>query len=244
MHPLRVKIYTVIFGTDTPAGKAFDLALIISVILSVLVVMLESVEKYKIKYDYEFYIAEWFFTILFSVELILRLISVKKKSKYLFSFYGVIDIISTLPAYLTFFFPGLQSLRIIRAFRILRIFRILKLNRYIIASNSLSKAMAASRPKIIVFLGTVITIVFIMGAIMYLVEGKDNGFTSIPKSIYWAVVTMTTVGFGDIVPHTALGQFMASILMITGYGVLAVPTGLVSAEIISQRLEDNQKNGV
>ena len=239
---MKQKIHTIIFGTDTPAGKAFDVGLIITVLLSVLAVMLESVESLNTQYESLFDIAEWFFTILFSIELILRIYCVDRVSKYVFSFYGMVDILSILPAYLTFFFPGLRSLGIIRALRILRIFRILKLNRYMIASNSLASALKASRHKIIVFLGVITTLVFVLGAVMYLVEGKENGFTSIPKSVYWAIVTLTTVGFGDIVPKTTLGQIISSFLMIAGYGIIAVPTGLVSAEMVAQKLEDNPSN--
>ena len=229
MSSFKAKVYEVIFEADTPYGKAFDIALIISVILSVLVVMLESVESLRLQYSSYFYIVEWFFTILFSIELIFRLFCVDKIHKYIFSFYGIIYLLSILPAYLTSFFPGLHSLGIIRAFRILRIFRILKLNRYMIASNSLAEAFKASRHKIVVFLGVITTLVFILGAVMYLVEGQENGFTSIPRSVYWAIVTITTVGYGDMVPHTVLGQIISSFLMISGYGIIAVPTGLLSA---------------
>lgn len=239
---MKEKIYTIIFGTNTPAGKAFDIGLIVSVVLSVIVVMLESVESLANEYLNLFLFFEWFFTILFTIELALRLYCVEVKSKYIFSFYGIIDIVSILPAYLTFFFPGLHSFSVIRAFRILRIFRILKLNRYLIASNQLREALKASREKITVFLGTVIFMVFTIGAVMYLVEGEESGFTSIPKSIYWAIVTMTTVGFGDIVPKTPLGQFISSVLMIIGYGVIAVPTGLVSAEMVGQKMKNFQRH--
>lgn len=235
----KEKTYEVIFGTKTPAGKAFDIALIVSVILSVIVVMLESVDSIKIQYDNYFTFLEWFFTILFSLELGFRLYCVEKVHKYIFSFYGVVDILSILPAYLTFLIPGIHTLGVIRALRILRIFRILKLNRFMIASHSLTEALKASRHKIIVFLGAITTLVFILGAIMYLVEGSENGFTSIPKSIYWAIVTITTVGYGDIAPKTPLGQLISSFLMIAGYGIIAVPTGLVSAEMVSQKLLDH-----
>lgn len=235
MLVMKEKLYTIIYGVDTPAGKAFDIGLIISVVLSVLVVMLESVSWMAESYADVFSFLEWFFTILFTIELILRLYCVRSKTRYIFSFYGIVDIVSILPSFLTYFFPGLRSFGIIRAFRIMRIFRVLKLNRYLIASHQLREAMIASREKITVFLGTVIFMVFTIGAIMYLVEGEENGFTSIPKSIYWAIVTMTTVGFGDIVPKTTLGQFISSVLMIIGYGVIAVPTGLVSAEMVAQK---------
>lgn len=242
MGNLKDKIYEIIFETDTPAGKAFDIALVISVILSVVAVMLESVESLNTVYFRYFEMAEWFFTILFSIELALRLYCVENKAKYIFSFYGIIDVLSILPLYLTSIFPVMRSFGIIRAFRILRIFRILKLNRYMNASNSLSDALLASRPKIIVFLGVTMTVVSIIGAVMYLIEGKSNGFTSIPKSIYWAIVTLTTVGYGDIVPQTVLGKILSSMLMIIGYGIIAVPTGLVSAEIVSKKLTEFRKN--
>lgn len=238
MKSFKQKTYEVIFKTDTFGGKAFDIALIISVILSVLVVMLESVESFSQNYAQTFFILEWFFTILFSFELGFRLYCVDSVRKYIFSFYGIVDLLSILPAYLTFIFPGLHTLGIIRALRILRIFRILKLNRYMMASNSLTQALKASRHKIIVFLGAITTLVFVLGAIMYLIEGSENGFTSIPKSIYWAIVTITTVGYGDIAPQTPLGQLISSFLMIAGYGIIAVPTGLVSAEMVSQKLLD------
>lgn len=237
MTPIKKKIYTIIFKADTPAGKAFDVALIVTVILSVVAVMLESVESLNAKYTLYFEIAEWFFTILFSIELALRLYCVEKKSKYLFSFFGIIDFLSIVPLYLTSIFPATRSFGIIRAFRILRIFRILKLNRYILASRGLTSALQASKAKIIVFLGATFTIVCIIGALMYLIEGKENGFTSIPKSIYWAIVTITTVGYGDIVPQTVLGKFISSILMMLGYGMIVVPTGLVSAEMVSQKID-------
>ncbi|MDA8793673.1 ion transporter [Bacteriovoracaceae bacterium] len=242
MNQFKEKLYIIIFEADTPLGKAWDIALILSVLASVLVVMLESVESLKLQYDMYFEVAEWLFTILFTIELVLRLISTNKKAKYIFSFYGIVDILSILPSYLAMISPGLRSLEIIRTFRLLRIFRILKLNRYMIASSSLSNALNASKPKIIVFLGVITTLAFIMGAIMYLVEGKENGFTSIPKSIYWAIVTVTTVGFGDVVPKTALGQLISSLLMILGYGIIAVPTGLVTSEIVHQKISEGRND--
>ena len=238
---VKEKLYEIIFEADTTAGKAFDIALIVSVILSVLAVMMESVEALSEAYPQLFNFLEWLFTILFSIELILRIYCARDWKNYLLSFYGLVDLVSILPSYMTFLFPGLSSFGVIRAFRILRIFRILKLNRYLIASNQLAGALKSSREKITVFLGTVIFMVFSMGAVMYLIEGKENGFTSIPKSVYWAIVTMTTVGFGDIVPKTALGQFISSILMIVGYGVIAVPTGLVTAEMVAQKSLDITK---
>lgn len=242
MNQFKQKLYVIIFEADTPMGKAWDIGLILTVLASVLVVMLESVESLKQQYDVYFEFTEWFFTILFTIELILRLISTDRKFKYLFSFYGIVDTLSILPSYLAVISPGLRSLEIIRIFRLLRIFRILKLNRYMIASSSLSRALNASRPKIIVFLGVIITSVFIMGAVMYLVEGKENGFSSIPKSVYWAIVTVTTVGFGDVVPKTVLGQLISSLLMILGYGILAVPTGLVTTEMVHQKIAEGKND--
>lgn len=227
----KKKTHEIIFEAETPKGKFFDIALIILVILSIIVVMLESVETLQIKYQKIFFILEWVLTILFSVEYILRIICVKKPFKYIFSFYGLVDLFSIVPTYLSILLPGAQGMVVIRALRLLRIFRVLKLSRYANAGNFLAIALIKSRPKIIVFLGATISLIFIMGTIMYLIEGKENGFTNIPKGIYWAVVTMTTVGYGDISPQTPLGQFFASILMIAGYGIIAVPTGIVTAEM-------------
>lgn len=236
----KQKLYEIIFEADTKAGKVFDIGLIVAVSLNILIVMLESVENLNAQYSAFFEFAEWFFTVIFSVELILRLVSVSRPFKYIFSFFGQVDFWSVLPSYLGLFFPGAQHFMIIRALRILRIFRVLKLNRYVHAGSNLSKALHLSGPKIIVFLGFVSTLVLILGAIMYLVEGPSNGFTSIPKSVYWAVVTMTTVGYGDIAPQTVLGQLLASLLMLTGYGIIAVPTGIVSAEMSSLTKNDNK----
>ena len=231
MNSLKQKIYTIIFEHDTRYGKLFDVWLIIFVLLSVIVVMLESISVYKANYYNLFEIVEWFFTIAFSIELLLRLYCVEKKLNYVFSFFGVVDIVSILPTYLSIFIPGAQSFIVFRALRMLRIFRILKLQKYTLAGSNLQSALSASRPKITVFLGFVLTIVLIVGALMYLIESRDSGFTSIPKSVYWAIVTMTTVGYGDITPQTPLGQLLSSFLMIVGYGVLAVPTGIVSVEM-------------
>jgi voltage-gated potassium channel len=237
---LKEKIYEVIFEADTPAGKAFDVALIVAVFLSILAVMLESVESLDNQYRNLFNGVEWFFTVLFTLELILRLIAVDRPFKYIFSFFGQVDFWSVIPSYLTLFIPGAQHFMIIRALRILRIFRILKLNRYTHAGSNLARALQLSGPKIIVFLGFVLTLVLIIGAIMYLVEGPESGFTSIPKSVYWAIVTMTTVGYGDIAPQTVLGQTIASLLMLVGYGIIAVPTGMVSAEMAQIYSQDDE----
>lgn len=228
---LKSRIYRVIFEHDTGAGKLFDVLLIIAVLLSVLAVMLETVQSLFSNYQKAFYSIEWFFTILFTIELIFRLYCSPNRWKYVASFYGMIDVIAIAPTYFSLFFPGAQAFLIIRAMRLLRVFRILKLNHYTNAGTQLSTAILASRPKIIVFLFFVTTLITIVGTVMYYLEGPQNGFTSIPKSIYWAVVTMTTVGYGDITPSTTLGQLLSAILMITGYGVIAVPTGILSSEM-------------
>ncbi|WP_299127737.1 ion transporter [uncultured Winogradskyella sp.] len=229
-HSWQSKLHEIIYEADTPAGKLFDVLLLFFILLSIVLVMLESVNEIDKKYHDLLNIGEWIVTILFTLEYILRIISVKKPKKYIFSFYGIIDLLSTLPKYLSFFIVGSQALVTLRALRLLRIFRILKLARYLGASNQLKESIIASRVKILVFLFAVLVSSIIFGTIMYLVEGEENGFTNIPKSVYWCIVTLTTVGFGDIAPQTALGQFITTIIMILGYGIIAVPTGIVSAE--------------
>ncbi len=230
---LRKRLYEIIFEADTPAGRLFDILLLGAILISVLAVILESVASIRAEYAGLLFGVEWFFTIVFTLEYIARLYTVERKRIYATSFFGVVDLLSILPTYLALFFSGAHSLMVIRSIRLLRIFRILKLPRYIGESQSLVNALKSSRYKIIVFLLTVLTTVIIMGTIMYLVEGPENGYSSIPRSIYWSIVTMTTVGYGDIAPRTDLGQFLAAMLMIMGYGVIAVPTGIVSAEMIS-----------
>ena len=225
------KLHEIIYEADTPKGKFFDVVLLITIIASILLVMLESVESFDNKYHDFLNISEWVITILFSIEYVLRIISIKKPFKYIFSFYGIIDLLSTLPKYLSFILVGSHNLAALRALRLLRIFRILKLARYIGASNRLLLALRASRAKIAVFLFFVVIVCIILGTIMYMVEGEENGFTNIPKSIYWAIVTLTTVGFGDIAPQTPLGQLIASVIMILGYSIIAIPTGIVSSEM-------------
>ncbi len=227
----RARLHEVIYEADTSAGKTFNIVLIASILVSILVVMLESVDSVRAETGNLLYATEWAFTLLFTLEYALRILSVKKPRSYIFSFFGVIDLSSILPTYLSIFLPGMQSLIIIRVFRLLRLFRVLKLTQYVFEAEILKRAMRASIPKIIVFLLTVISIVIITGAVMHIVEKDNPGFDTIPRSVYWAIVTLTTVGFGDIVPHTWLGQVMASLLMITGYGILAVPTGIVTVEI-------------
>jgi voltage-gated potassium channel len=231
------RLHEIVYEADTLAGKRFDLILLILILLSVILVMLESVTSIHNRYATEFNILEWLITGLFTLEYIVRLIAIKKPFSYVFSFYGIIDLLSTLPKYISLFLVGTESLIALRALRLLRVFRILKVTRFIGESNFLVKALHASRAKIAVFLFAVFILCIIFGTIMYLIEGEPNGFTSIPRSIYWAIVTMTTVGYGDIAPQTPLGQLLASIIMIMGYGIIAVPTGIVSAEMSIQNKE-------
>jgi voltage-gated potassium channel len=226
----RVKLHEIIYEAETPMGKAFDLILLALILLSVVFVMLESVSWIDAEYHQLLYIGEWVITIFFTFEYIARIITVKKPFNYIFSFYGVIDFLSTIPLYLSFILVGSNYLLTIRALRLLRIFRILKITRYIGESNKLTRALLHSRAKILIFLFAVLIISIIAGTLMYLIEGEKSGFSSIPRSVYWAIVTLTTVGFGDISPATPLGQLIASIIMIMGYGIIAVPTGIVSAE--------------
>ena len=227
----RRKLYTVIFGADTTGGKVFDVILIIAISISVLVVMLDSMEEVQAKFGNELRIAEWIFTFIFTIEYLIRIICVRSKRRYIFSFYGIIDLLAVLPTYLSLLLPGTQYLLAIRVLRILRIFRVLKLVKYIDEANYLKSALAASRRKISVFLFAVVMIAIFAGSLIYVVEGHENGFTSIPTSIYWAIVTLSTVGFGDIAPVTALGKFIAALIMVLGYGIIAVPTGIVSYEM-------------
>lgn len=240
INVLRQKIYIIIYGTSTPTGKLFDLVLLVLILSSVLVVMLETVSDFDLKYHGELIILEWVFTTLFSIEYFLRIFSTKKPWKYIFSFYGIIDLIAILPMYLSFFFIGSNVIASVRALRLLRIFRILNITQYIGESNKLKSALRDSKAKILIFLFVVVIICVLMGTLMYLVEGKESGFESIPLSIYWCIVTLTTVGFGDITPVTSLGRFIASLIMITGYGIIAVPTGIVSAEFTKQKIKQKK----
>ena len=228
---IRDRLYEIIFEADTPAGKWFDIILLWAILGSVLVVFLESIAKLRISYGVIFYYLEWFFTILFSVEYGLRIFSTRKPFRYIFSFYGVIDLLAILPTYLSLVIAGSQYLLVIRILRLLRVFRILKLTHMLRQAAILRRALVASRGKIAVFLFAVLTLIVIIGAVMYVIEGPENGFTSIPFSMYWAIVTMTTVGYGDISPQTPIGQIFASFVMIMGYAIIAVPTGIVSVEI-------------
>ncbi len=239
----KAKIHEVIYEADTPAGKLFDVVLLILILASIVLVMLESVNEFADKHGKFLNIAEWVITILFTIEYFARIISIKKPKQYIFSFYGIIDLLSTIPKYLSLFLVGSHSLVALRALRLMRVFRILKLARFVGESNNLMRALKASRVKIAVFIMFILILCTILGSIMYLVEsGQDSGFTSIPRSIYWAIVTLTTVGYGDIAPLTALGQSIASIIMILGYGIIAVPTGIVSAELVSMDKNDVHLN--
>ncbi len=231
----RLKLYTIIFEADTPAGKLFDMSLIWAIILSVLVVMADSVQSLRQGFEFEFATTEWFFTIIFTIEYIARLMCCPKPMRYATSFFGLIDLLSLLPSYLALFFPELYALLDVRVMRLLRIFRVLKMPAYVAEYQWLLLALSDSRRKIFVFLSFVLFLVIVLGSLMYVVEGPANGFTSIPISIYWAITTITTVGFGDITAKTALGQFIASCVMLLGWGTLAVPTGIVTAEMAMHR---------
>ena len=230
-QPWRLTLYEVIFEADTPAGKAFDVVLLWAIVLSIISVVLETVPAVSEEYGFYLYMFEWFVTVLFTIEYVLRIISAGKPMKYITSFYGIIDLLAILPTYISLVIVGSQYLLVIRGLRLLRVFRVLKLSRYLGEADTLKRALKHSSAKIIVFLGTVLTLVIIIGAIMYLIEGPKNGFTSIPTSMYWAIVTLTTVGYGDIAPQTVVGQILASFVMILGYAIIAVPTGIVSVEL-------------
>ncbi|MER3376786.1 MAG: ion transporter [Allomuricauda sp.] len=231
------KLHEVIYEADTPAGKLFDIVLFVLIILSVILVMLESVDQIDEEHHRVLLTLEWIITIFFSLEYIARIISIKKPWKYIFSFYGVIDFVSTIPLYLSYILAGSQVLLAVRAFRLLRVFRILKLVKFIGEASQLQAALKASRTKIAVFIYVVLILSVILGTLMYLIEGDEAGFTSIPTSIYWTIVTLTTVGYGDIAPQTPLGQFLATVIMILGYGIIAVPTGIVTAEFTRSKKE-------
>lgn len=227
----RQKTHIIIYGTNTVAGRLFDLILLGIILLSVLLVMLETVQGIDVKYHKQLVFLEWIITVFFTIEYLLRIISINKPFKYIFSFYGIIDLIATLPMYLSFFFVGTSILTTIRALRLLRLFKILNHPQFSGQSVHLKESILASRGKILVFLYFVLISCILIGSIMYVVEGAEAGFTSIPTSIYWCIVTLTTVGYGDISPITPLGQFIASLVMIMGYGIIAVPTGIVTAEL-------------
>ncbi|MFT4816095.1 MAG: voltage-gated potassium channel [Pseudohongiellaceae bacterium] len=234
------KIYDVIFGYETRAGRWFDILLILLIIISVSAVLLDSIASVHARYSDLLYRLELIFTVLFTLEYALRLYSTPDKRRYIFSFYGVIDLLSILPTYIAFFYPSAVYLIVVRIMRVLRVFRILKLMRYMGEANMLYAALLQARRKIFVFLFSVVTLIIIFGALMFIIEGGENGFDSIPQSIYWAIVTITTVGYGDVAPQTPFGQFIAAIAMICGYAIIAVPTGIIGAELMQQ--VHDQKN--
>ena len=235
----KEKVHEVIYEADTKVGKIFDVALLIVILASLVLVVLDSVEQISLRYHSLFVTLEWTITVFFTIEYILRVISIKKAKNYIFSFYGIVDFLSTIPLYVSLIFAGSGALLSLRALRLLRVFRIFKLVRYSGAGSNVAVALRNSVPKILIFLYSVVIISFIAGTIMYIVEGPEHGYTSIPRGIYWAIVTLTTVGFGDIHPVTPLGQFIATIIMLLGYGVIAVPTGIVSAEMAKENFRKN-----
>jgi voltage-gated potassium channel len=225
------KLYSIIFESDTPAGKNFDILLILAILGNSIIIVAESVDAFRYRYGMLLTSLGGLFLFLFTLEYILRLAVVKRRKSYLFSFFGVIDLIAILPGFLSVFLPGIRFLAVIRIFRLLRLFAILKMGRYIDESSHLLRALKASRHKIIVFLFTILFIILIVGSLMYIIEGPENGFVNIPESMYWAIVTVSTVGYGDISPQTPMGKLVSSLLMIIGYGILAVPTGIISHEL-------------
>jgi len=231
---IRDRVHEIVFEAETPEGKLFDVILLVLILLSIVIVSLESVNTIEQRFDQFFLVTEWILTGLFTIEYFARIWSIERPRHYIFSFYGIVDLLSIIPTYLSLFIVGSQSLLVFRSLRLLRIFRVFKLGRYLGESKQLMDALRASRIKIIVFVSVVMTIALIMGTLMYLVEGAEHGFTSIPRSFYWAVVTMTTVGYGDIAPQTVVGQTIATFLMILGYGIIAVPTGIVTVEYAQQ----------
>lgn len=239
---LQKAIHDIIFGYDTRAGRQFDVVLICLIVISVTAVLLDSVESYHQRFGDFLFQLEWFFTIVFTIEYFLRLYSTPDKRRYALSFYGLIDLFSILPTYIAFLFPSAQFLIVIRIMRVLRIFRILKLFRYIGEANLLYTALLQARRKIFVFLFSVLTLIVIFGALMFVIEGPEHGFNNIPRSIYWAIVTITTVGYGDISPQTPLGQLVAGLAMICGYAIIAVPTGIIGAELMNEFQNRSQKN--
>ncbi len=240
----RNRLHEIIYESNTLAGKIFDVSLLILILASILIVMLDSVEKYHRTYGDLFLILEWIFTIIFTIEYILRLITIKKPVRYIFSFLGIIDLLAIIPSYLSIVFGGAQSLLVLRALRLLRVFRIFKLTHFLSEMQFLGVAIKGSLRKISIFMMVVLMLVIILGSIMYLVEKGEHGFSSIPESIYWAIVTITTVGYGDISPVTAVGKFVASIIMLMGYGIIAVPTGIVTTEMALAARKRDEKQEV
>ena len=231
----RRRLYEIVFEAETPAGRAFDKVLVLAILLSVGVVMADSVPAIHERFRTALAVAEWFFTLLFTVEYVARLASVERPLRYARSFFGIVDLLAVLPTYLAFFLPETHALIDVRILRLLRVFRIFKLTDYLVEYQMLAEALAASRRKILVFLSAVLMVVLILGTLLYVVEGPEHGFKDIPTSVYWAITTITTVGFGDITPKTDLGRFIASVIMLIGWGTLAVPTGIVTAEMTVRR---------
>lgn len=238
----RSKLKIIIFGTDTKAGRLFDIALLWVILFSILLIMLESVPSLNERYSYIFKPLEWAITIIFTLEYLVRVWVVKKKAGYIFSFFGIIDFISVIPSYLGLFVTGYHTLMILRAVRLLRVFRVFQLSDYLSESAMFGKAMLASLRRIIIFLSVLIVLVMVLGTIMFVVEGPDNGFSSIPQSIYWAIVTITTVGYGDITPSTVVGKFVSSIIMLLGYSIIAVPTGIITAEMLKTKSKNEKES--
>ena len=228
---LRFRLHEIVYEADTPGGKLFDVLLLISIVASVAAVMLESVPSVRARHGALLLRVEWGFTLLFTVEYAVRLASVRYPSRYAASLFGVVDLLAIVPTYLSLVLPGSQALLVVRVLRMIRVFRVLKLGHYLAGGEEIAQALRASRPKIVVFLASVVSIAVVMGTLLYLIEGEENGFTSIPRGVYWAIVTMTTVGYGDISPVTVPGQLFAAVLMIAGYAIIAVPTGIVSVAI-------------
>jgi len=239
--PLRNRLYDIIFESDTPAGKFFDVVLIVAIVASVVAVLLETVPSIRAQYPRLLYAIEWAFTLLFTVEYAFRWYCAKDARRYATSFYGVVDLLAILPTYVSLLFPGAQYFLVVRLLRTLRVFRVLKLAEYLEEADTLATALRASRRKISVFLLAVVSLIVILGSLMYLVEGPKNGFTSIPTSMYWAVVTLTTVGYGDISPQTTFGRFLSALVMIIGYAIIAVPTGIVTAEITRSQAKKERR---
>ncbi|AFV00916.1 ion transporter [Simiduia agarivorans] len=233
-NSFKFRMAQIIFGYETPAGRAFDIALIWLILASVLVMMIDSVNGLDAQLRWALKAAEWAFTLIFTVEYGLRIYVAPNRWAYVRSFYGLVDLLSILPTYLGLFFGDLNYLLTIRLLRVLRIFRILKLARYLSEANVLMRSMIMARRKILVFFSSVLVLTTIFGSLMYVVEGPENGFTSIPKSIYWAIVSITTVGYGDITPHTNMGQLLAALVMLTGYSIIAIPTGIFTAELVQE----------
>ncbi len=232
---IRRRLFEVVFHADDRTGKGFDVVLIVAIVLSVVVVMLESVGSIQAQYAHELIVVEWFFTALFTVEYALRLWVLRSPLRYARSFFGIVDLLAILPTYISLVVPGAQVLLTVRILRALRVFRVLKLANYLDEADQLRRALSASRRKILVFIFVILTLVTVMGSMMYLIEGGRNGFTSIPQSVYWAVVTLSTVGFGDIYPVTPLGKALATVIIVMGYGIIAVPTGIVTVELGRER---------